>query len=127
MEFALVDGVRASPQPKLKGACEFCARTTIAKCGPKIMWHWSHAGKKHCDPWGKTKLNGTGNGNPIFQQSGENNVDSMMTAMSGILPIYESFIKFPQQTDMQNRDSRHHAKRNWRGCTINAGVREMVW
>lgn len=51
MEFALVDGVRASPQPKLKGACEFCARTTIAKCGPKIMWHWSHAGKKHCDPW----------------------------------------------------------------------------
>lgn len=51
MEFALVNGVRASPQPKLKGACEFCARTTIAKCGPKIMWHWSHAGKKHCDPW----------------------------------------------------------------------------
>jgi hypothetical protein len=22
-----------------------------AKCGSRVIWHWSHAGKRHCDPW----------------------------------------------------------------------------
>lgn len=23
----------------------------LSKCGPKIMHHWAHAGRKNCDPW----------------------------------------------------------------------------
>ena len=23
----------------------------LAKCGPKVIWHWAHAGRRHCDPW----------------------------------------------------------------------------
>lgn len=51
MEVALVDGVRASPAPGLKGQCQLCGSPAQAKCGPLLRWHWAHAGRRHCDPW----------------------------------------------------------------------------
>jgi hypothetical protein len=23
----------------------------ISKCGTKVLWHWAHSRRKHCDPW----------------------------------------------------------------------------
>jgi competence protein CoiA len=23
----------------------------LSKCGTKVLWHWAHHGRKHCDPW----------------------------------------------------------------------------
>lgn len=23
----------------------------LSKCGSKVLWHWSHASRRHCDPW----------------------------------------------------------------------------
>lgn len=53
MEFAIVNGERASARPDLIGSCEYCGRRMTAKCGRKIIWHWAHAGNKYCDPWWK--------------------------------------------------------------------------
>lgn len=51
MEIALVNGTRETAKPKLVGACVSCGNSMIPKCGEKILWHWAHATKKHCDPW----------------------------------------------------------------------------
>ncbi|WDE05060.1 hypothetical protein SG34_027800 [Thalassomonas viridans] len=51
MKFALVDGVREEPSPKVKGVCQFCGKPTMSKCGTKVRWHWAHTHKGLCDPW----------------------------------------------------------------------------
>jgi competence protein CoiA len=51
MEFALVNGIRSVPSPKLTGECQVCRRPVIAKCGPQLIWHWAHKRKFSCDPW----------------------------------------------------------------------------
>lgn len=51
MQFALVDGRRAHAAPKLKGNCPICGDHATSKCGPRVIWHWAHASRRHCDPW----------------------------------------------------------------------------
>jgi len=51
MKFALVDGKKQAPSPKLNGICSFCGEPTVAKCGSKVRWHWAHKQKCMCDPW----------------------------------------------------------------------------
>jgi competence protein CoiA len=51
MEFALVDGQRHRAEPKLEGTCPLCSKKMISKCGTKVVWHWAHLGRKHCDLW----------------------------------------------------------------------------
>ncbi len=51
MQFALINSQRHPPQPKLRGTCPCCAQETISKCGTRILWHWAHHGRRHCDPW----------------------------------------------------------------------------
>jgi len=51
MKFALINGQRTEPQPKLKGICINCQNETIAKCGKVKIWHWAHKSKISCDPW----------------------------------------------------------------------------
>ena len=33
------------------GLCPTCGATMIAKCGPRILHHWAHVGRRNCDPW----------------------------------------------------------------------------
>lgn len=51
MQYALVNGQRHMATPKLNGLCPACGARALAKCGHKVIWHWAHAGKRHCDPW----------------------------------------------------------------------------
>lgn len=51
MQYAMVAGERLEATPGAKGACETCGADALAKCGPKVMHHWAHAGRRHCDPW----------------------------------------------------------------------------
>lgn len=51
MQYALVDGKRQEATLGTKGKCATCGAPALAKCGPKIMHHWAHAGRKNCDPW----------------------------------------------------------------------------
>ncbi|MNV01565.1 Competence protein CoiA-like family protein [compost metagenome] len=48
---ALVNGLRTSPRPEHKGVCPGCGQRAIPKCGEQVAWHWSHKGRKQCDPW----------------------------------------------------------------------------
>lgn len=51
VKFAIVEGERREPQPKLKGHCPGCGEDVTAKCGTQRVWHWSHKGRLTCDPW----------------------------------------------------------------------------
>jgi hypothetical protein len=51
MQYALVDGTRCLPSPRLEGSCPSCGERAIAKCGQQKLWHWAHSAKEHCDPW----------------------------------------------------------------------------
>lgn len=28
-----------------------CGDPALAKCGERVIWHWAHSGRLHCDPW----------------------------------------------------------------------------
>ncbi len=50
-KFALVDGIRRLPEPKLLGKCPIYGHPMIAKCGTRKVHHWAHKGSFPCDPW----------------------------------------------------------------------------
>ena len=51
MQFAIVNGKRAEPIPGGRGHCPTCDSIMIAKCGPRVLHHWAHEGRRNCDPW----------------------------------------------------------------------------
>ncbi|MDO8999365.1 MAG: competence protein CoiA family protein [Bacteroidota bacterium] len=51
MQYAKIDGLRCTAQPKLKAICEHCNGIVQAKCGSKIVWHWAHVAAENCDNW----------------------------------------------------------------------------
>lgn len=51
MQLSLVDDQRLPAFPGGKGRCEICGGGTLAKCGPRVMHHWAHEGRRNCDPW----------------------------------------------------------------------------
>lgn len=51
MRFALVDGKKTEPQPKLRGVCPSCNADMLARCGEVRVHHWAHKGILSCDAW----------------------------------------------------------------------------
>lgn len=51
MQLALINQERVDAFPGGKGQCPECGAPMIAKCGPRVMYHWAHHGRKNCDPW----------------------------------------------------------------------------
>ena len=51
MQYAQVNNERREAFPGGRGVCSNCGAPTIAKCGPRILHHWAHAGRRSCDPW----------------------------------------------------------------------------
>jgi len=51
MQLALVNEKRVEAFPGGKGSCPTCGAQMIAKCGPRIIHHWAHQGRRNCDPW----------------------------------------------------------------------------
>lgn len=51
MQLALVGSERLEAFPGGRGQCPTCGAAMIAKCGPRILHHWAHAGRRNCDPW----------------------------------------------------------------------------
>lgn len=51
MQYAKIDGLRFTAQPKLKAICEHCNNAVHAKCGSKVVWHWAHVSVENCDNW----------------------------------------------------------------------------
>lgn len=51
MQYALIHGIRSMAVKKANGICPICSDPVIAKCGPRIIHHWAHKGRRDCDPW----------------------------------------------------------------------------
>ena len=51
MKYALVNEDRCEAKPDLAGNCPCCGSQVLAKCGAVNIWHWSHKGRRNCDPW----------------------------------------------------------------------------
>jgi competence protein CoiA len=51
LQYAIVDGQKREAFPGGHGSCPTCASTMVAKCGPRVLHHWAHAGRRNCDPW----------------------------------------------------------------------------
>jgi len=51
MELALVNGFKREPFAGGRGNCEMCGSAMVSKCGPRVMHHWAHFGRRNCDPW----------------------------------------------------------------------------
>lgn len=51
MQYALIDGKRVEAFPSGKAVCPSCGQEMIAKCGTRIIHHWSHFRQRDCDPW----------------------------------------------------------------------------
>lgn len=51
MKYALVNGVKTTPEKGLKGQCQLCFAEMVAKCGDIKVHHWAHKSKIECDKW----------------------------------------------------------------------------
>ena len=51
MQYAIVDNERREAFAAGRGHCPVCGAVTIAKCGPRVLPHWAHQGRRHCDRW----------------------------------------------------------------------------
>ena len=51
MKYALVNGMKKTPEKGLKGQCQLCSADVVAKCGEIKVHHWAHKSKIECDKW----------------------------------------------------------------------------
>lgn len=51
MQYAIVCDKRVEALPGARGACPTCGAAMLAKCGPRLLHHWAHFGRRQCDPW----------------------------------------------------------------------------
>jgi competence protein CoiA len=51
LQYAIVAGERREATSGARGICPTCGAEMVAKCGPRIIHHWAHAGRRNCDPW----------------------------------------------------------------------------
>ena len=51
MQYAIVDNEPQEAFAAGRGHCPVCGAVTIAKCGPRVLPHWAHKGRRHCDRW----------------------------------------------------------------------------
>ncbi len=47
----MVAAERRQAFPGGQAFCPTCGSPMIAKCGPRLMHHWAHDGRRDCDPW----------------------------------------------------------------------------
>lgn len=51
LQYAIVGGKRVEAYLGGRGTCPTCGADMVAKCGPRVIHHWAHAGRRNCDPW----------------------------------------------------------------------------
>jgi competence protein CoiA len=100
MQYANVDKLRTAPAPRQKGNCPVCGNPMIAKCGSRVIWHWAHAGRVHCDPWWENETNWHRAWKSCFpeeqreiirfDQSGEKHIADVVTSTGMIIEFQNS-------------------------------------
>jgi len=103
MKYSLVNGERTEAQPGLAGQCPTCGSKTIAKCGDVKVHHWSHKGKRMCDPWWENETEWHRNWKNYFPnnwqerthtaESGEKHIADVKTIKDWVIEFQHSHIK----------------------------------
>lgn len=57
MQYAFVDDERCEAFQGGRGNCPTCGAGMLAKCGPRVIHHWAHEGRRDCDPWWENETN----------------------------------------------------------------------
>ena len=113
IKYALVDGVKREPEPKLKGVCFCCGSEVQAKCGKRNVWHWAHVSREQCDPWWENETEwhrlwksyfSTANQEVVHfdQSTGEKHIADVKTDSSLVIEIQNSPMS---ETEMRSRES----------------------
>lgn len=112
MQYSSVDGLRTKPQPGLQGLCPSCSKPTISKCGDLKVWHWSHKGRRTCDPWWENETAWHREWKNKFPDSfqeviqfdeitGEKHIADIKTKDDWIIEFQHSFLK-PEERNARN-------------------------
>lgn len=111
MKFSMVNGARHEAQPGLKGQCPGCGGPTIAKCGNVKVHHWSHKGKRMCDPWWENETEWHRNWKNHFPEdwqerhhvakNGEKHIADVKTIKDWVIEFQHSYLK-PEERNARN-------------------------
>lgn len=102
MKFALVDGVKRTPEPKLAGVCQGCGSAMVAKCGKVKIHHWAHAKENVCDHWWENETEWHRNWKSLypvewqeivhFAENGEKHIADVKTNLDWVVEFQHSFL-----------------------------------
>ncbi len=102
MKYAIVDDRKTEAKKGILGKCPSCGAVLVPKCGELRINHWSHKGKRSCDPWweNETEWHRSWKGNfPVdwqevihFDHSGEKHIADVKTSSEWVLEFQHSFL-----------------------------------
>ncbi|WP_116786859.1 competence protein CoiA [Flavobacterium psychrotrophum] len=112
MKFSLVNGIRTTAFKGGAGVCECCGAPTKAKCGSRIVHHWSHVSLIECDSWWENETLWHRNWKNQFPndwqevthtdlQSGEIHRADVKTSYGLVIELQNSPISYEEQTSRE--------------------------
>ena len=111
MKFALVNGEKSEATKGAKGLCPSCGSELIAKCGEVKINHWSHKGKRNCDPWWENETEwhrAWKNEFPTkwqevirYDENGEKHIADVETQTGWVIEFQHSYLK-PEERRSRN-------------------------
>lgn len=119
MQYALVDNIKTSAQPKIKGRCPNCYNEVYSRCGKVKVWHWAHKLSRTCDDWFEPetewhrnwKLNfGKENTEVIIEKNGKRHIADIYTNSKVVIELQNSPINVDT---IRMRESFYEEKMLW--------------
>lgn len=111
MKFALVNGIKTEAVPGSKSRCQICDSELVAKCGEIRVHHWSHKGKRDCDPWWENESEwhrAWKNEFPVdwqeivhHDENGEKHIADIKTKTDWVVEFQHSFLN-PEERRIRN-------------------------
>ncbi|PKL19553.1 MAG: hypothetical protein CVV49_00520 [Spirochaetae bacterium HGW-Spirochaetae-5] len=111
MKFALINNEKAEATKGSKGVCPICGSELISKCGELKIHHWSHKGKRNCDPWWENETEWHRSWKEKFpvdwqevihyDQNGEKHIADIKTNNGWVIEFQHSFLN-PEERRARN-------------------------
>jgi competence protein CoiA len=112
MKYAIVNEVKLEAFKGGEGTCPSCGSSVYARCGEKYINHWSHKGKRNCDPWWENETEwhrSWKNHFPIewqeivhFDEKGEKHIADVKVSGDWVVEFQHSFIN-PEEIQTRNK------------------------
>lgn len=103
MKYALINGEGTEATKGAIGSCPSCGAEVIAMCGDLKIHHWSHKGRRNCDPWweNETEWHRSWKGYFAkewqevvhFDEGGEKHIADVKTKNGWVMEFQHSFLQ----------------------------------